>query len=346
MERKGTIWTRWEVQGRESLETSTGWAFRRQKGPETYNKNFRQKGRNVMYNGLNGNDITVFHLMGNINLVRKKEFPLSSIGGNPPTEEDAENNRKKAIARAKARGGELLKKTAGATPQDDYCIALMQMNRAIQTHLNYFCGIVRLACEGNTPVSYGEYRIRLKSADTSKIYRMLRNWCRKNLVGTYSAVSIGIGVSGYVYVYFVITSDIPYKEHDTSVKMAQYLRKKKFTPITFLPYEKNPLEFLKWKYQNEGVNSTDALLRGDLWAECYQIMRASYMFPYSHRTIRTQDAIDAVQRQAEHIPLDEISMDAKTQKRYSHVASAFIVGDGYEDEEDSIKDDGIDADPF
>lgn len=296
-----------------------------------------------MYYGLNGNDITIFPLMGIISLVRRKEYSPSAIGGESSTVEDTEDSRKKAIAGAKARGKELLKKTAGATPQDDHCISLMQMNRAIQTHLNYFCGIVRLAYEGKTPISYGEYRIRLKDEDTPKIYRILKSWCRKNLVGTSSAVSIGIGVKGYVYVYFVITADTPYKEHDTALKMAQYLRKKNFTPVIFLPYEKNPLEFLKWKYQNEGVTSMDDLLRGDLWAECWQVMRSSFAFPYSHRTIRTRDAIDAVERQAEHIALDEISMGAKTMKRYGNVASAFIVGDGYED---CIEEDGIDTDSF
>lgn len=298
------------------------------------------------------NEMVFFPIMGNVEMVRIKQKqgirPLISDS----EKKEMENNRKTAIWNARKTGRVLLKKTAKADKEDIDCLSLMRRNRAVHTHLLYFCGLVRYANYNGWRAGYGEYRIRVNSHDIGVIHSRLKNWCRKNLTGTYTAVSIGVGTSGYVYVYFLTTSPIETDVSDTAVKFYRYMRRCHFTPVEVRPYEKNPMEFLQMKYNNDMMRCIDEVLQSDVWAELWQVMRAGFTLPSRHKTMRTEKAIEALQNLGKRW---SVPLSYEVLNRFSDVCSGFYDGNDEqmdewgnydEDAEDCIEEDGIDTDSF
>ena len=55
-------------------------------------------------------------------------------------------------------------------------------------------------------IGYATYRKRMKKEDIQKEHRSLKKWLHKNGKDTMTAISIGLGKGGYVYIFFVSTS--------------------------------------------------------------------------------------------------------------------------------------------
>lgn len=274
--------------------------------------------------------VNVFPLMGGVWIERKPDLKTRA-------EEKPEEavDSKKGIRSAQERGKQLLKVTAKATPRTDSCYRLMIRNRAIHSHLIYFCGVIQYALSHEWRIAYGEYRARLSPNALKVFHTSLRDWTRKNLACSVSAISLGIGVNGYVRVYFVTTAEDALTVHDTALRLARYLRKRNFIPIVLRPYEKDPLFFLRWKYCNEEIGSVEELLRGDLWHECWEVMRAGFSLPYCHRTLRTPEATAIVNAQAQEIAWDEstVNYSMKAQDVYACTTSALVDGSFFDDTE-------------
>lgn len=278
--------------------------------------------------------ISIFPIMGNIVVERQTERGTRCQNEDLPKDNGA---FKRNVTMAKKKGKQMLKATAKSTPEDTQCFYWMRRNRAVQSHLIYFCGIVHHACVEEWAIAYGEYRMRMKPDQLNAFHKILTRWSRDNLKDTHTAISLGVGAVGYVHLYFVTTAENKMMVHDTALKIAQYLRKKKFAPIVLRPYELDPLAFLRWKYQNDHMENIDMLLCGDLWAECWEVMRASFSLPYCHRTIRTNGATEIIESQAHHADFYDgmAGHEYAEQSRYMPNTSALVdYGEWIEDKEE------------
>ena len=95
------------------------------------------------------------------------------------------------------------------------------------------------------------------------------------------AVSIGVGSGGWVYIRFIVTSDIDVNVCDISIAISYYLRNnRKFFPKELKPYEKNPQQFIKDKYIHSNLADILEVNKYELW----QSMRASLVLPQYERT--------------------------------------------------------------
>lgn len=275
--------------------------------------------------------MNAFHITGNIYIGQKvPPGPKKKKSAEQWTEEEKEqlkDERKKNHAFTKKRNKQLLKQTEKATPADDNCYGLMRLNRGIQTHLIYFCGISRLAVNHGWRVSYGEYYIRMKTEDLKAEHSRISSWCKRNLKGSVTAVSFGVGVKGYVYLYFISTDEDPMKVFDRALSFFKYLRSKGYTPIIARPYEKDPLPLIRWKYCNDNISTLPELLRGDLWPESFRVMRASFSLPYCHKTIRTKEATDAIDDMAHTLDFTTIHIGPNGDKdQYLNTYSVYLFG--------------------
>lgn len=267
------------------------------------------------------NMIRLFPIMGNVDVLQWERQKGWSAGG---AITGIEEQRKKAIGQARNRGAELLKITDGATPTDPHCVALMKRSRAIHTHLLYFCGLVRSAVDAGWYAGYGEYKARMAAGQIPHFHKELSRWCKKYLSGTASALSIGVGRRGYVYLYFIATDADPLKVHDASLKLATYLRKKKWQPVELRPYEKDPMQFLQEKYNDDSVSCLSEILQGNLWGECWQVMRAGFSLPYRHKTLRNAAATEQVYSQMIRRPIEDVPLSESEEDSIACVASSFI----------------------
>lgn len=265
--------------------------------------------------------IRLFPIMGNVDLLQwERQAEISSILPRPEIEEQ----RKTAIGYSRKKGRDLLKATDQAIPTDPYCMALMKRSRALHTHLLYFCGLVRSAVNAGWYAGYGEYKARMAADQIPHFHKDLSRWCKKYLNSTASAVSIGVGRRGYVYLYFIATDADPLKVHDASLKLATYLRKKRWDPIALRPYEKDPMQFLQEKYNDDSVSCLSEILQGNLWGECWQIMRAGFSLPYRHKTLRNTAATVQVHSQMIQRAIEDIPRSESEEEAIACVASSFI----------------------
>lgn len=281
---------------------------------------------------IEGTRINVFHIMGSVYIGRNRKINQQNKKQKKKwtkeEKEQMEADRKKWYAFTKKRNKQLLKQTEKTTPADDNCYGLMRLNRGIQTHLIYFCGISRLAVNHGWRVSYGEYYKRMKKEDLRAEHSRISSWCRRNLKGSDTAVSFGVGAKGYVYLYFISTDEDPMKVFDRALSFFKYLRSKGYKPIIARPYEIDPLPIIKYKYCNDDIYDLETLLRGELWLEAFRVMRASFALPYRHKTIRTKEATDAIEEMTDIRGFDTVYIDPNGgDKNYSNTFSVYLFGD-------------------
>lgn len=203
------------------------------------------------------------------------------------TEED-KRRFKKAYRIAKNKNERLLKDTEDMT-DEDIMDRFTGQCRGLHTHFAYFSTIADTAIRNNWTIGYGTYRKRVKRGDIEKEHRSLKTWIKKNGKDTMTAVSIGLGKNGYVYVFFVSTSADGVAVGDIGTAFYQNRRKKGYTPVECRPFEKNPYSFLKSHYCSPlqyGMELTTLKSR-----ECACMIRSSFALHGKHKTLRTQEAI-------------------------------------------------------
>lgn len=270
------------------------------------------------------NEFLIVPLMGAVEVVRLAGASSAASSPPSPLPTDSQKKRIAGVTAARRSGRALLRKTANANPADDACFQMMRRNRAIQTHLSYFCSVVRYAITEAQYIAYGEYRKRMAAEEVPAFHKAVTKWAKKYFKDTATAATIGIGARGYVRIYFVTTSANSVQVHDVALKFASYLRHKGFIPVELRPYEEKPLHFLKEKYNNDGITSAEELLRGDLWCECWEVMRAGFALPYRHRTIRTAQSTEVLQKQAYFSPGDSYPLSQTEYERFSQMPSILI----------------------
>ena len=274
------------------------------------------------------------HLMGNIFVGRPPEKVSTKTNNGDTTantftaEEkmEMEKQSKLYFARRKCRNADLQAKTENVNLEDhiglhDFLGTLMSRSRAIQTHLIAFCSITHYAIDNHCRIGYGEYRKRIsKDSNIKREWRNIRAWLTKNTAHNITAVTIGVGKRGYVYIRFLTTNYKDLAVYDVSTDLGYYLRHKKhYTPVEFKPYEKNPMQFIKDKYNNDDIQDTEELIN---WipVELWQVMRASFVLPYTHKTFKNTGANDAIQDNSRPVPYRHIwqGQDKQvSQKAYS-----------------------------
>ena len=215
------------------------------------------------------------------------------------TEEDKRDFKKYR----KKRNEELLRDTEDMTDEDimDY---FAERCRGLQTHFAYFSTIADTAIRNKWVIGYATYRKRMKKEDIHKEHRSLKNWLHKNGKDTMTAISIGLGKKGYVYVFFVSTSADGVAVGDIGTAFYQNRRKKGYTPMECRPFEKNPYSFLESHYCSP--LRYDMELTSLKSRECACMIRSSFALHGKNKTLRTQEAIDNMYNYMHLAELDEV----------------------------------------
>lgn len=151
--------------------------------------------------------------------------------------EELIKDRKRRIYSARKRGAQLLKETE-KTDIIDTTYKLMVQNRAVQSHLIAFCGLTSIGRKNDWFIGYGEYRKRIKRKAIPQEVQHIKTWWTRHTENNLSALSFGLWVQGYFYLFFIITDKEKTTVHDLAIKLAQYVRRKKYTPIELRPMEK------------------------------------------------------------------------------------------------------------
>lgn len=196
---------------------------------------------------------------------------------------------KSYFTKRKKKNEGLLKATEDMTDVD-IMNRFAERCRGLHTHLAYFSTIADTAIRNDWVIGYATYRKRVKRGDIEKEHRSLRNWIKRNGKDTMTAVSIGLGKNGYVYVFFVSTSSDGVAVGDIGTAFYQNRRKKGYTPMECRPFEKNPYSFLESHYCSpfrDDMELTTLKSR-----ECACMIRSSFALLGKHKTLRTQEAVD------------------------------------------------------
>ena len=232
-------------------------------------------------------------------LMRTYEKPLWETQG----EED-----KSYFTKRKKKNDELLKETEDMT-EEDIMERFAERCRGLHTHLAYFSTIADAAIRNKWVIGYATYRKRLKKEDIEKEHRSIKKWLHKNGKDTMTAVSIGWGKKGYVYIFFVSTSADGVAVGDIGTAFYQNRRKKGYTPVECRPFEKNPYSFLESHYCSPlqyGMELTSLKSR-----ECACMIRSSFALNGKNKTLRTQEAIDNMGNYMYLAELDEVCGDLR-----------------------------------
>lgn len=200
-----------------------------------------------------------------------------------------EEEDKSYFTKRKKANEELLKATEDMTD-----VGIMdrfaERCKGLHTHLAYFSTIADTAIQNKWVIGYATYRKRMKKEDIQKEHKNLTRWIKKNGKDTMTAISIGLGKKGYVYVFFVSTSADSVAVGDIGTAFYQNRRKKGYTPIECRPFEKNPYSFLESHYctpLQDDMELTPLKSR-----ECACLIRSSFALRGKNKTLKTREAID------------------------------------------------------
>jgi|GEM_PF-4650347 len=257
--------------------------------------------------------LEVHRIMGKVSIaqpLKRQRHKVSKIVDQAEKKQRI-NNFKKHFSCVKHKNKMFLARTE-KFDIDDITHALMLDNGAVKSHLLAFCSIARYAVSNGYHVGYGEYRKRVKHEDIKKLWQNIRTWLQRHTEDSILAASIGLWSNGYVYVRFIVTSENDVEVHDMSVMIAHYLRKiKGFMPKVLQPYEENPYEFIKDKYANDEVETVEdifSIMPDEVW----QVMRASFILPFTHRTYETTKSKEIRENTKEIDYLDNIQIPIMT----------------------------------
>lgn len=172
-------------------------------------------------------------------------------------------------------------------------------NRAVQTHMLYFCSIADTAIANEWRVSYVVFRKRIKQDEIAKEQHRIQLWLsRQNKdidLSCFTAITIGMGDRGYVYIYYISTSENELYVGDTATAFYQFMRKKDYYPIECKPFEKDPYSFLRYRYCT--CRSLAELLEEDsLTKEAVQVIHSSMLLHKKQKTLKTKGARSNLQR--------------------------------------------------
>ena len=229
--------------------------------------------------------------------------PLMRTYEKPCWEKTQDEEDKSYFTKRKKANEELLKATEDMT-DEDIMDRFAERCRGLQTHFAYFSTIADTAIRNKWTIGYGTYRKRMKKEDIEKEHRSLRNWVKKNGKDTMTAISIGLGKKGYVYVFFVSTSADGVAVGDIGTAFYQNRRRKGYTPVECRPFEKNPYSFLESHYCNP--LHYDMELTSLQSRECVCMIRSSFALRGKNKTLRTQEAIDNLYNYMHLDDLDEV----------------------------------------
>lgn len=251
------------------------------------------------------------------------------------TEED-KRYFEKAYRNAKNKNERLLKDTEDMT-DEDVTGRFAELCRGLHTHFAYFSTIADTAIRNKWVIGYATYRKRMKKEDIPKEHRSIKNWLHKNGRDTITAVSIGVGKNGYVYVFFVSTSADGVAVGDIGTAFYQNRRKKGYTPMECRPFEKNPYSFLESHYCSPfryDMELTPLKAR-----ECACMIRSSFVLHGKNKTLRTQEAIDNLYNYMYLAELNTMCGDELTVQSLGKAYSLLV--DLAEDEEWEEEDDWV-----
>lgn len=202
----------------------------------------------------------------------------------------------------------------------------MVQNRAVQSHLIAFCGLTSIGRKNDWFIGYGEYRKRIKRKAIPQEVQHIKTWWTRHTENNLSALSFGLWVQGYFYLFFIITDKEKTTVHDLAIKLAQYVRRKKYTPIELRPMEKDPIAFIKDKYNNDTIWTAEELFE-HLGIELTMVMRSSFALPYQHHTLCSKRAKKALKGAIKTEKVDRVSMTHAHMQKYNNIRSAMVEMD-------------------
>ena len=243
-----------------------------------------------------------------------------------------EEGDKSYFTKRKKENEELLKATEDMA-DEDILDRFAERCRGLHTHFAYFSTIADTAIRNKWTIGYATYRKRMKKEDIQKEHRSLKKWLHKNGKDTMTAISIGLGKNGYVYVFFVSTCDDGVAVGDIGMAFYQNRRKKGYTPVECRPFEKNPYSFLESHYCTP--LQYDMELTSLKSRECACMIRSSFALRGKNKTLRTQEAIDNMYNYMHLSELDEVCGDLRKFDIYTQTNSLLV--DWVEDIENEDK---------
>jgi len=263
-------------------------------------------------------NVKLFHLMGNAYVAIAKEEPKKIM---PKVEDETEEEKQDKAKRYKAKTfhvKEKNQKLLKMTEEDanfnnrNKCFFMGELTRnyikendAVMSHIIAFESITKYATKNKYRIGYGEYRKRIKQAAIKHEWKLIRQWISNNIRDAIIAVSIGVGVKGYIYIRFIITSSEDVKVHDASISIANYLRKnRKYFPKDLKPFEGIPESFIRDKYYNEDIKTIDDII-DNIPEELWQVMRAGFTLPFTHRTYKNGLARILIDKSADKAVIDD-----------------------------------------
>lgn len=226
-------------------------------------------------------------------------------------------------ASVKRKQESVLKATESMTFDDELLSKYARLSRAIQTHLLYFSSIADTCLKHAWRVSYLEFKKRIKRQDLKKEQKGIKRWVQTHAQDIITAVSIGYGKKGYMYVYYISTGEDELKILDTGTDFIRYMRKtRKAKPQIIKPYEKDPYTFLDSKYRTEVT--IDNIFDTPLADECYYMLRSGLVLSGLHKTIRTTKARHNLQQYKRTIPVEELHCTPRDWEVYRQIRT-FII---------------------
>lgn len=242
--------------------------------------------------------------------------------------EEDKRNFKRYNRHIKKKNEGLLKRTEAMTDKDITTYYAGNC-RGLHTHFAYFSTIADTAIRNKWVIGYATYRKRMKKEDIQKEHRSLKNWLHKNGKDTMTAISIGWGKKGYVYVFFLSTSADGVAVGDIGTAFYQNRRKKGYTPVECRPFEKNPYSFLESHYCSplrDDMELTTLKSR-----ECACMIRSSFALHGKHKTLRTQEAIDNMFNYMHVADLEEIGVYPAKGSVFGQTYDLLVDWSEYED---------------
>lgn len=268
----------------------------------------------------------VFPLCGKVHIIRPHQRKgIQNVSLDPIDKEELTKDRKKRISAARKRGKQLLKETENAEITDtDY--KLMEQNRAVQSHLIHFCGIAHIGIENKWHIGYGEYRKKIKQKAIPQEVKQIKTWWKRHTKNRLSALSFGVWVRGYFYIFFIVTDAEKTIVHDLSVQLACYVRQKKYSPIELHPMKKDPIAFIKDKYNKDTIWTMEELFR-HLSPELKKVMRSSFALPFHHHTLCNQRTKEALKGAIKTEKVNKVNMSPACLQKYNNIRSAIVEED-------------------
>jgi hypothetical protein len=262
--------------------------------------------------------VNLYHIMGNVNVVEpKKAKYFTSTTGVRQTKKDKEQLAKERQGKINSATKEnktrlaltqsrpYTDKETGELVIDPYTKDLIISSDSAMSHLIAFSCITRYALDRHFRIAYGEYRKKVKATELRKEWTDLRDTLSRKCANSIVAISIGVGVKGYVYLRFIITNEDEEKVKRLAISLDKYIdRTFKFYTKVLKPMD-YPKELLARKYCNGAADTIDdiiCLMPEELW----QVMRAGLSLPYTQRTFRNAKARSVIAEGAKKTNKDRI----------------------------------------